>query len=459
MRDDSLDRRKNRMERPADGRAARKKFTKVRSFFVEDLWQTDLDSLPRLRRSLYYYLRILYVAVRGFFDHQCLLLASALTYTTLLSLVPLLALMFSILKGLGVQNRLEPILLEKISAGSEVIVPQIVRYIDRTNVKTLGALGLVGLIVTAISVIGNIELALNKIWGVLKSRTLGRKFSDYLSILLTCPILIVAALGLTSSIQSATIVRAIPGASHFVLLLAALSPYLLLWIALTFVYSYLPNTKVSLRSATFGGVIAGTLWQSAQWAYVHFQVGAGKYNAIYGAFAQLPIFLVWLYLGWAIVLFGAALSFSHQNIKSYRKESGGSEVHYAFREELGLKLLMLIGRKFYAGAEPCTAEELCAALNVPLHLVHQLLDQHCQAGILLPAFRGPNEVYLLATVPENIAIDRVIETMRNDGSTTMEANKTGGEETLRKTLEKVRESRRAALSHLTLRDLLAQGHD
>lgn len=459
MKEDSLNGRKNLMEQPADGRAAGKKFTKVHSFFAEDLWQTDLDSLPRPRRTLYYYLRILYAAVREFFDHQCLLLASALTYTTLLSLVPLLALMFSILKGLGVQNRLEPILLEKLSAGSEVIVSQIVRYIDRTNVKTLGALGLVGLIVTAISVIGNIEGALNKIWGVQKSRTLGRKFSDYLSILLTCPILIVAALGLTSSIQSATIVRAIPGASHLVFLLATLSPYLLLWTALTFVYGYLPNRSVPLRSAIFGGVIAGTLWQFAQWAYVHFQIGAGKYNAIYGAFAQLPIFLIWLYLGWAIVLFGAALSFTHQNIGSCRKEAGGGEADYAFTEELGLKLLMLIGKSFYAGTKPCTAGELCAKLNAPAHLVNELLHHHCQAGILLSAFGDSDEVYLLATAPENITIDHVIEAMRNYGRKEAETKKIGGDETLRKILAEVRESRRAALSHRTLKDLLSEARE
>ncbi len=434
------------------------KIREISNFFKERLWQADLNDLSPLRRRLYHHLRIVYVAVKAFIDNHCLLLASALTYTTLLSLVPLLALMFSILKGLGVQNRLEPILLEKLSAGSEQVISQIVRYIDRTNVKTLGALGLVGLIVTAISVIGNIERALNKIWGVEKTRSLGRKFSDYLSILLTCPILIVAALGLTGSIQSATLVRAIPGATHLVLLLAHLSSYLLLWTALTFVYGYLPNTRVALRSAIFGGIIAGTLWQFAQWAYVHSQIVAVKYNAIYGAFAQLPIFLVWLYLGWIIVLFGAAISFSHQNIKSYRKEPDSAEIHYSFKEELGLKLLMLIGRRFYAaGAGPCTAEELSANLNIPLRTARELLNQHCQAGILLPALSGPNEVYLLATAPENLPIDHVIEAMRNNGQAAIPTNKIDGEETLLKTLEKLRESRRAALSRLTLRDLLAQG--
>jgi membrane protein len=441
---------------------AKRKLKEVQNFFEQDLWQLDLEGISRIHRNLYRYLRILYLAVKGFTDNRCLLLASALTYTTLLSLVPLLALMFSILKGLGVQNRLEPILLEKLSGGSEEIVSQVIRYIDKTNVKTLGALGLAGLIATAISVIGNIELALNKIWGVQKTRSLGRKFSDYLSVLLTCPILAVAALGVTSSIQTVTVVQGIlrlPGVSHLVFLLAVLSPYLLMWIALTFIYSYLPNTTVQLRSALFGGVIAGTLWQFAQWAYVHFQVGVAKYNAIYGAFAQMPIFLVWLYLGWVIVLFGAVISFAHQNIRTYQKDVGEKPVPYSFREELGLKLLLLIGKNFYSGIEPWTAEALSKRLEIPIRLVNEILYQHCQAGILMAAPRGGNEVYLFAKPPEILHVDQLIETMRNYGENEMKMKKIDGEESLRKILDRVTESTRKTLSRLTLRDLLVEERD
>lgn len=429
----------------------------LRIFFEHDLWQLEPEALSRARRSFYYHLRIFYLVVRGFREHRCPLLASALTYTTLLSLVPLLALMFSILKGLGVQNMLEPILLEKFSAGSEEVVSEIIRYIDRTNVRTLGTLGLVGLIGTAISVIGTIELALNNIWGVEKTRTLGRKFADYLSVFLTCPILLVAAVGLTGSIQSAALVRwiaEIPGVSILILLLAILSPYFLAWIALTFIYSYLPNTDVRLRSALFGGVIAGTLWQLTQWGYVHFQVGVAKYNAIYGAFAQLPIFLFWLYLSWLIVLLGAVASFAHQHVGSYRQETGEAPANYSFREELGLKLLLLIGRSFYSGGTPWTAQALAVKLDVPIRLVTEMLAEHCQAGILIPASRGGDEVYLPAKAPESLRIDQLLETMRNYGGDKMRMNKTEGDERLERTLDEVAEARSRAVSHLTLKDLL-----
>ncbi|MGH7831510.1 MAG: YihY/virulence factor BrkB family protein, partial [Candidatus Binatia bacterium] len=339
----------------------------------------------------------------------------------------------------------------------EEIVSQIIRYIDHTNVRTLGALGLLGLIATAISVIGNIEMSLNRIWGVQRSRSFGRKFSDYLSVLLTFPLLMVAALGLTSSIQSATLVQTVlqvPGMRYLFLLLAGLGPYFLIWTALTFLYSYLPNTAVPLRSAFFGGVIAGTLWQLTQWGYVHFQVGVARYNAIYGAFAQVPIFLVWLYLSWAIILLGAVIVFAHQHIKTYRKEVIGEQVPYVFREELGLKLLFLIGKSFYSGGESWTAEALAQTLDVPIRPVNEILAYLCRMGILAPASHEKGEVYLFAKAPERLKIDDLIETMRNYGGNEITMRRIEGEESVKEILDKIAETRSTMLSDLTLREVV-----
>jgi membrane protein len=440
--------------------SSKEKIQRLKSFFQEDLLQGDPADRSRFKRALYRHVRILYGAVQGFLDNRCALQASALTYTTLLSLVPLLALMFAILKGLGVQNQLQPILLEKLSASSEEIVQQVIGYIDKTDVKALGAVGLVSLLATAISLVGNIELALNRIWGVQRPRSLGRKFSDYLSVLLTCPILFVAALGLTSSIQNVSIVQWIvdlPGMSHLVLILAFLSPYVLMWIALTFIYNYLPNTSVRLASAFYGGVVAGTLWQLAQWGYIHFQIGVARYNAIYGAFAQLPIFLVWLYTGWNIVLFGAVISFAHQNPRKEAQELSVSDAPYSFREELGLKLLWLIGKNFDEGKDPYNAEALAQKLAAPVKIVGEILEQHCRAGFLIPAAREPQEhIYLLAKPPEKLRLDVVIEAMRQYGGNDLKIKRVDGEDELKKTLDLIAEERREALSHVTLRDFLSQ---
>ena len=438
---------------------AKERIKHLKGYIEDDSWEAKTADYTPVKRGSYRQLRIFYLAARGFIDNRCLLQASALTYTTLLSLVPLLALMFSILKGLGVQNTLAPILLEQLSAGSEEIVTQIIGYIDRTNVKALGALGLVGLVATAISLIGNIELALNRIWGVARTRTLGRKFSDYMSVLLTCPLLFAGALGATSSIQSATFVQRIlelPGMSYLVLFLAKLSPYVLMWVALTFLYSYLPNTTVRIRSALFGGVIAGTLWQLAQVGYIHFQVGVTKANAIYGAFAQLPIFLVWLYVGWNIILLGALLSAAHQNIRLPTRQMDASSARYSFREELGLKLLLLVARSFYRGEEPWSAEGLSRQLDVPVGVAREILRQHSQAGFLVAATRENQELFLLAKPPETLGVAQVIEAMRDYGGNAAKTRSFDGEDALTRALAQAAESRRHALAHLTLKDLLTE---
>ncbi len=446
------------MARPAID-YARGKIHHIRTF-REELLEIDLAEIAAPKRGLYRHVRIFYRAVAGFIENRCPLLASALTYTTLLSLVPLLALMFAILKGFGVQNLLEPVLIDKLSAGSEEIVTQVVGYIDKTNAKALGAVGLASLLVTAVSLIGNIEVALNRIWGVQHTRSIGRKFADYLSVMLTCPILVVAALGLTSSIQSVTLVQWIlelPGMSYLVLFVAMLTPYVLMWIALTFIYDYLPNTRVRLGSALYGGVIAGTLWQLAQWGYVHFQIGAARYNAIYGAFAQLPIFLVWLYLGWNIVLFGAVIAFAHQNIKTSGKDPNVADAQYSAREELGLKLLWLIGGRFEAGDPPYSAAALSRELVVSVRIVAEVLEHHCRAGFLVSSVGESQEpIYTLARPPEKIRLDDVLEAMRHYGGDPLKTRRLEGEEKLKSVLERVTESRRSALAAATLRDLLLQ---
>ncbi|HTM08694.1 MAG TPA: YhjD/YihY/BrkB family envelope integrity protein [Verrucomicrobiae bacterium] len=437
--------------------SARGRIQRVKTF-SDKVLLADLENLPPLKRGLYRQIRILYRAVSGFAGNRCPLLASALTYTTLLSLVPLLALMFATLKGFGVQNRLEPILLEKLSAGSEQVVKQLIGYINKTDVKALGAVGLASLLVTTISVIGNIEFALNRIWGVQRTRSISRKFSDYLSVLLTCPILFVAALGITSSVQNASLVQEIltlPGMGYIVLALAALTPYVLMWIALTFLYDYLPNTRVRFGSALYGGIIGGTLWQLAQWGYVHFQVGAARYNAIYGAFAQLPIFLVWLYMGWNIVLFGAVLSFAHQSIRTSGKDPNVADAPYASREELGLKLLWLIGKHFDAGEPRFSAETLARELVVSVRIVSEILERHCKAGFLVAATADNMEpLYILARPPEKIAVAEVLDAMRSYGGDPLAIRRVDGEERLQVILDRAGESRRAALARTTLRDLL-----
>ena len=243
--------------------------------------------------------RILSHAVEGFLNNNDLLRASALTYTVALSIVPILALAFSVVKGFGGSDRLQPLVEQYLPLGSAGASKQIMTYIENVNSAALGSAGGAFLLITVISTMGTIEQALNTIFDVPQSRSYFRKFSDYLSVLFTVPLLIVAALGVTAVFS----VRI----SQFPFL-TQLAPYLFVWGAFFFLFTFFPYTRIQYPAALIGSGVTAILFQLAQWGYVRFQVGVANYRAIYGALATLPIFLVWTYLAWALILFGAELT-------------------------------------------------------------------------------------------------------------------------------------------------------
>jgi len=247
---------------------------------------------------------------RRFYNDQCLTRASALAYTSLLSIVPLLALMFAVLKGLGVQHRLEPLLLSRLSL-DQATTDLIISYIDNTNVSTLGTLGAATLVLTAISVLGTIEGSFNYIWRVTRERTLWRQVTDYLGVVLLTPFLLLAGVAITSAAQFQQILHWIlangyVGAAAMTGL--QLTPIAINAIGIGILYAVMPNRRPAWRPLVLSAVIAGVAWHLVQWGYVSLQVGVARSSAVYGALAQLPVTLVWLYVSWAIVLAGAELA-------------------------------------------------------------------------------------------------------------------------------------------------------
>ena len=250
---------------------------------------------------------IVVATVRRFYGDRCLEAAAALTYTSLLSLVPLFALMFAVLKGLGAQNRLEPLLLSRLSLDPEV-TGRMLGWIDHTNVGTIGALGAVFLIFTVISVLGGIESIFNMVWRVARGRTWWRKITDYVSVVLLIPFLLLFAVGITSALREQTILRELLEVDvlHGVALAALrLAPIAMNVVALGILYAVMPNRRPHPKSIAIGALVAGCAWQLVQTAYVALQIGVARANAIYGALAQLPVTLVWIYVSWAVVLAGA----------------------------------------------------------------------------------------------------------------------------------------------------------
>lgn len=311
----------------------------------------------------------------SFNSNQGYLRAAALTYSSMLALVPLLAIAFALLKGMGAQNALEPVLLKLAGESSAETVSRIIGYVNNTNVKSLGAVGILMLVLTVISLLGGVEDAFNNIWGVRESRTLSRRFSDFLSVVVVGPILLLVAMSLTSTMQSQSFVQWLINYTYLgqpILMAFRLLPYLSIWVAMTFLYIYIPSVRIRLGSALLGGVVAGTIWQVVQWGYFHFQLGVANYNAIYGTLAALPIFLVWLFTSWIIVLLGLELVKAHQfGWSVIRAEDKGLSV--VASEELHLAVLFEIVCHYREAGGALSAEKLAQKTNLPLGLVKEAL--------------------------------------------------------------------------------------
>ena len=308
--------------------------------------------------------------------------ASALTYTTLLSIVPLFALAFSVLKGLGVQNRLEPLLLERIAVGNEELVSRIVEYIDRTDVRTLGVVGLLGLLVTVVGLLGNIERSFNEIWKIPEGRSYVRMLTDYVTLVVVSPVLLLASLSVTTTLSSKGFLGTLGLLGPVLVALLKLLPFAASWVALTLVYTIMPNRLVPLRPSLVGGVAAGTLWQLAQWGYVRFQFGMAKYNAIYGAMAQLPVLLVWIYASWCIVLFGAELACVVElpgQGRSLRKAVSG----WVPRLDAALPILLAVAQRFEESLPAPEEKEVLSVAGFPEEEGGRIVDHLVGIGLLV----------------------------------------------------------------------------
>ncbi|GAB7081611.1 YhjD/YihY/BrkB family envelope integrity protein [Megalodesulfovibrio paquesii] len=351
-------------------------FERVVQFLRTELWNSE-TALPGPAWVLLVAARWLYILWNSIAKDHLLLRASALTYATILSIVPFLAVAFSVLKGFDFQRTafINDILL-RVFAGREAVVQNIIDYIDKTNVKTLGVIGVGFLFVTVVGLLSNVEGTFNTIWGAPRSRPLVRKVADYLSVSCIFPVLMVMAASLSTTFQSTSVMQHLLQneiISLFYYNLLKLTPIVSVWVALSFLYSYLPNTHVRMWPAVFGGMVAGTLWLLAQWAYVHFQFGTANYNAIYGSFAQLPLFLVWVYISWVIVLLGAEMSFAFQHYKSFVREARFKRISQGERKAVALACLVALARSQEDRNAPPSLEDLAAAACVSPNIVLEVL--------------------------------------------------------------------------------------
>lgn len=352
--------------------------------------------------------------VRSFFESRCLLQASALSYTTVLSVVPFLAVAFSIAKGLGFYEapRVREVLL-RIFLDREEVVDGILGYIQNTNVKTLGALGTVLLIITALSLLFTIEGTLNTIWNVSAKRGLWRRFTNYVTLTLICPPLLFAAVSVTATVQSLALTRWLLGFAMVhtaYLAILFVLPYLVVWVSFFILYKFLPFAKVNATAAGIGALLAGSLWQLVQILYITFQFSSTGYNTIYGTFAQIPLLLLWLYISWVIVLLGAIISHTVQYHRQAGIEAESATLNQADRHAIALLLVLMLAEATIKRDLPPSTRELAVRLAVSQALIEDIFAHLARANLLVEvASTLPDRVFVLlaplATVPGVAILD------------------------------------------------------
>jgi membrane protein len=324
------------------------------------------------------------MAAEGFVRDRLLLQAGALSYFTVLSLIPIIAIVIAIAASIGIDSSFAEDIVAKIAAGAPETQERILAQVRSADFKALGSLGAGVVFLTTIFGISNVERSFNAIWGVKKSRSWARRFPDYLAVLVLVPLL-ATGLSLATGLKSEWLVGQLSQFDAFVTLYEVglrQLPWLVLSIVFGLMFWFLPNTTVRFRSALLGGVVSGGLVLQAQSAYIGYSVGVARADALFGAFAQLPLLFLWIYIFWAILLFGAELSFAHQNLASYRRELRGRSASSAERESIALRISIHAARAFRDGLPAPTADDLAEKLVAPVRTVRDVLEQLETAGIL-----------------------------------------------------------------------------
>ncbi len=357
----------------------KEKISRYWKFLTEDIWRVTEDEVSKKRFSLYTIIKVIYLTADRFTTDRIGQRASALTYSTLLAIVPILAVLFAIARGFGFENLVQN-QLNGLFGGVNETTSTILQFVDDYLKQSQGGIfigvGLVLLLWTVLNLTSNIEISFNHIWQVKKQRSMYRKVTDYFSMFLLLPVLLVLSGGV--SIFTSTILQEMEG---FLLLgstmkfLVKLVPYVLVWFMFTGLYIFMPNTKVKFKYAFISGVIAGTVFQIFQFLYISGQIWVTRYNAIYGSFAAIPLLLLWLQMSWTICLIGVELTYCSQNIHSFSFDQDTRTISRRYRDFISILIMSLITKRFARNEPPYSAEQLSEQYQIPINLTKQVLFQ------------------------------------------------------------------------------------
>ena len=428
---------------------------------ISDLiWANDIRKLPKWKRNTIQTLRIGHLIGYDVVEGQLTLHAMGLVYTTLLSIVPFIAISFSVLKGFGVYNEIEPMLLNFLAPLGEKgveITNRIIGFVNNMKAGVLGSVGLALLLYTAVSLMQKIETSFNYIWHVSQERPIAQRFSDYTSVILIGPVLIFTALGITASITSFSLVQhllEIPAIGTFFQIVSRFVPYLLVIVAFTFVYVLLPNTKVNFVSALIGGAVAGILWESAGWVFASFVVNSARYTAIYSVFASLVIFMIWLYVSWLILLVGCSIAFYYQHPEHRHLHSRVMRLSNRLKEKMAMAIMALVGGGYYRKLAPITVQQLASRLGIGVDACKNVVNALLEAKMLL-ATNEETPGLVPAYAPEVMLLKDIVNVVRSSGETHyLNAMSLDNAPKTQHVYEKLEEAVQNSLNGLTLKDLI-----
>ncbi len=431
----------------------RKRITEILTMKITSTHEGEITVESLIKRE-WNTIKLIYQTLVG---RNVMIRAAALTFTTLISLIPMLAFAFSILTALKAKDKAKEYFLlyiEKIPGLSEV-AGTVISYIDNTNFATLGSVGLVITFTAVYAALGSFEQTINNIWGIRQKRPLLARTSYYTSIVVLSPIIIVFSIGLTTIMESNAIVNKLSEIFIFSTLLKLffwLLPYFVIWLLFTFIYKVIPNTRVKLTSALFGSVIGGTLWQLTLYFYTKFQFGLARYEVIYSVFASIPFFMVWLYLSWLMIILGAVAAYIHQNYGGFRSHAATERVSFSFRERLALRVFMAIAVNFYEGRKPLGSDELSEFMDIPVHLINDVLFVLISEG-LISQIEQEEGGYLPVKDLSKIRFTDVMEALRENGEDPHENIAAAEKGFLSDTIDEILKDARIKYKDVTFDDL------
>jgi len=397
-------------------------------YFVSvKLWHIRIDKVDKTQGFFLRQLRIFSLAINGFNEDKCLTKATALTFYTLFSIVPILALAFAISKGFGLEKNLQEMISGNYPEYKEVLDQAFVsagKLLSTAKGGVIAGFGIVLLLWSVLKLLVSIEDNFNEIWEIKKGRTWVRKLTDYLTVMLIGPVFLIVAGGLTVAIQ--TKVGNIHMLGFVSTILIKLLAYSLIACVFMFLYLILPNTKVTFRSAAVAAIIATILFEILQWAYVKFQIGANQLNAIYGGFAALPLFLIWVQYSWYVVLFGAEIAFANQNVDHYELENEINKLSIRYKKVIALMIANLVAKRFYNGEKPQTAIEIAEKLDLPVRLARTIINEFVTAGIFIEMRTDKEKeiVYQPGITESKFTVKNLLEALEKNGVNNLPINDT-----------------------------------